>query len=301
MTDPTLKSTDGAMFRAFSYGVVLLIVLLGAFSASAGDGILRIEVQQLRPLGYPAEVATWLGLLDKFPKTPALRPILQRLFEIANYWLDDTRAEMGQNADERPGGTKIARRYFHWNKDKPCFDEEDLAVALMEKIATLDPEGPLADDSLFFSGAVHFYRKNYAKADRNFSQIIAQHPKSPRFRQAIEMAIAAKLLHADRPKQRRRTLLEARRLVDETFKDNPDLDAKSEQRLQRQLQIVRRELSEIDFTLAESFERKGQPLAAWLGYQYVRWSYAGTPICKKAGEHLANLNWTDGMPKLESN
>src|SRR5437773_149332 len=94
-------------------------------------------------------VQRWLSPLD--PATPAVR----RMFDIANYWLDDTRTEMAEFREKKEGQRSVVvPAVFHFEKKKPFVDEEGRALQALEHVQLNDVTGPMADKALFLAGGV---------------------------------------------------------------------------------------------------------------------------------------------------
>ena len=128
---------------------------------------------------YPRAADVYSGLLNKFPNSPYREQCVQHMFDIANFWLDDTRTEM--RAEKERGENKrwfVWPNIFHWEKTKPFLDREGRAIEKLEQVRLHDINGPLADQSLFLCGVVKMYNENYRDADYYFSQIPARHPKA---------------------------------------------------------------------------------------------------------------------------
>src|SRR5262249_8216890 len=160
-------------------------------------------------------------LID-FPSGAYREQAVNRMFYIANYWLDDTRQEMLQTREKREGKRWIIwPHYFNWTKSKPFLDEEGRAVEKLEQVRYNDMTGPLADKSLFLLGSVKFFDEDYKEADHYFSQIVEMHPNSEYAEQAVELAIISKHLSTGGSDYDGRKVAEARQLVDTALRNYP--------------------------------------------------------------------------------
>ena len=64
-------------------------------------------------------------MLNDFPSGAYREQAVQHMFEIANYWLDDTRKEMAEYKEEREGKRWIVwPEFVHFEATKPLLDEE---------------------------------------------------------------------------------------------------------------------------------------------------------------------------------
>jgi outer membrane protein assembly factor BamD (BamD/ComL family) len=239
---------------------------------------------------YPKAADTYSKLLKDFSTGQFRDQAEQRLFDIANYWLDDTRGEMDAYREKKEGKRWLVMpaSYFHWDKTKPLFDEEGWALQKLEEVQ-LDLHGPLADRALFYAGSIKFYRKDYREADQNFSQLTQMLPNSPLAPQALKMAILCKQLCTGGPDYDGRKTAEARQLVAQAFSAYPELKKKEEKFLIRQLDSINQQQAAKDFRTAEFYRRTGHPGSAYFYYEIVRRRYPGTPYFDQATERMHEL------------
>ncbi|MCS6852276.1 MAG: tetratricopeptide repeat protein [Gemmataceae bacterium] len=249
------------------------------------------EAECLRmQLKYPKACDTYAKLLNDFPAGAYREQALQRMFDIANYWLDDTRAQMEAYKEKREGKRFwVAPNLIHWDKTKPFFDEEGRALERLEQVSYTDVSGPLADKALFLAGSVKFYREDYKEADRFFSQLIERYPHSPLAPQALELAIIAKHLSTGGSDYDGRKVAEARRLVNTALISYPELAQQKRDFLERQLIGITLQQAEKEFNIAEFYRRTGHPGSAYFYYEIVRRSYPGTEFFDKATERMHEL------------
>jgi outer membrane protein assembly factor BamD (BamD/ComL family) len=249
------------------------------------------EAECLRLQGrYPKAADTYSKLLKDFSTGQFRDQANQRLFDIANYWLDDTRAEMAEYRELKDGKRWIVlpASYTHWDKTKPLFDEEGWALQKLEEIQ-LDLHGPLADKALFYAGSVKFFRKDYREADQNFSQLTQMLPNSPLAPQALKMAIICKQLSTGGPDYDGRKTAEARELIHTAARAYPELKNKEEKFLFRQLDSINQQQAAKDFRIAEFYKRTGHPGSAYFYYEIVRRRYPGTTYFDQATERMHEL------------
>ncbi len=249
------------------------------------------EAECLRLQGrYPKAADTYSKLLKDFSTGQFRDQAEQRLFDIVNYWLDDTRAEMDAYREKKEGKRWIVMpaSYFHWDKTKPLFDEEGWALQKLEEVQ-LDLHGPLADRALFYAGSIKFYRKDYREADQDFSQLTQMLPNSPLAPQALKMAILCKQLCTGGPDYDGRKTAEARQLVAQAFSAYPELKKKEEKFLYHQLDSINQQQAAKDFRIAEFYRRTGHPGSAYFYYEIVRRRYPGTEYYKQATERMREL------------
>ena len=126
---------------------------------------------------YPKAVDTYHRLLMDHQTGAYRRAACKEIFEIADYWLDDTRAEFESN--EKKSWIRLPKWSELTDGTKPRIDQEGEALNALEFVWTGDLFGPYADKALFWSGYVHFNRGNFEEADEVFSRLVEFHKESP--------------------------------------------------------------------------------------------------------------------------
>jgi outer membrane protein assembly factor BamD (BamD/ComL family) len=249
------------------------------------------EAECLRRQGcYPKSADTYAKMLQDFPSGQFREQAVQHMYEIANYWLDDTRGEMEEYKEKREGKRwMVWPTFFHWEKTKPLMDEEGRALEKLEQVRYNDMTGPLADKALFLAGSVRFFREDYREADHYFSQLVEMHPNSPFAAQAVELAIISKHMSTGGSDYDGRKVAEARQLVDVALRSYPELASQKEDFLKRQLVGITMQQAEKDYKVAEFYRRTGHPQSAYFYYEIVRRRYPGTKFFDLATERMHEL------------
>jgi tetratricopeptide (TPR) repeat protein len=170
---------------------------------------------------YPKAADTYNQLLNEFNMGTHREQAMERQFEIANYWLEDTRAEIRREKEKTAGQRWLVlpASFVHVEKTKPLFDEEGRALEKLEQVVINDLNGSRADEALFLMGSVKFYREDYKEADRYFSQLVDFHPRSKFAPQAMEYAIISKHLSTGGADYDARKVAEARKYVDAALRN----------------------------------------------------------------------------------
>jgi TolA-binding protein len=176
---------------------------------------------------YPGAADAYTRLLTEHPSTSYRAQAAQQMFDIANFWLDDTRAEMREDAERRGGKRWVVwPRWFHWDRARPVFEQEGRALRLLDQVFYSDAKGPLADQALFMAGTVKVYREDYGEADRYLSTLFNFYPHSPHAPQAILYTIYCRSQALDdSPAARPRSLAGLQELVQRALKTYPELAA----------------------------------------------------------------------------
>ena len=128
---------------------------------------------------YPEAVDTYHKLLMDFPTGAHRRESCARMFEIADFWLNDFRDELEKRKNENGvlGWRPAWKSPF--DKTRPLFGQEGRTLEALEHVWTHDMMGPLADKSLFWCGYVNYIRGNFQEADHFFSTLVEVHKESP--------------------------------------------------------------------------------------------------------------------------
>ncbi len=245
---------------------------------------------------YPKAAETYNKLLNDFATGAYREQSMQHLFDIANYWLDDTREEMRETREKNEGKRWVVWPHFvQMERSKPLLDEEGRALEALEQVRYNDMVGPLADKSLFLVGSVHFFNQNYKEADHYFTQLVEMHPNSPFASQAVELGIISKHLSTGGADYDGRKVAEARILVHKALNNYKDLAEKKNDFLTRQLVGITYQQADKDYRIAEFYRRTGHPGSAYFYYEIVRRRYPGTKFADLATDRMHELH--DKMEK----
>ena len=185
---------------------------------------------------YPHAADVYAELLKRFPETLYREQVLQRLYDIATYWLEDTRAEMKQ-AKEAGGHRPLALHLPQRDHSKPAAGQERRALAVLALVRAADVQGPLADRCLFTEGGVKFFRHEYGAAGHCFEDLVDYHPRSPLAYPALKYAVLSKA-------QARGALdrvADVRKLVERARRDYPAQAAADEEFFAQRLKQVEAE------------------------------------------------------------
>ena len=252
------------------------------------------ECSRLRG-SYPDAVATFNRLLIDFQYGVYRERAVARMFEIANYWLDDTRAQIDAEKEKSEGKrTFVPWNFVHFDKTKPLLDLEGHALKTLVNVYYNDPTGPFAEKALFLAGYVHFHRRNFREADQLLTQVVKNsdinNKKSEYRDRALELAILAKNNASGGADYDGRKAAESLKLVQEAKMTSPELVSQRSEFLDNQLKMVRYMQAEKDFNIAEFYRRTGHPASAWFYYELVRRRYNGTEFHDKAVARMGELH-----------
>jgi outer membrane protein assembly factor BamD (BamD/ComL family) len=236
---------------------------------------------------YPKAADLYVDLLNKFSHTPYREQAVQHMYDIADYWLNDTRQEMREDLEKREGKRWVVwPRFLSFEKSKPFLDREGRALEKLEQVRLHDAKGPLADHALFMCGTVKLYHENYRDADLYFTEVANKHKDSPLAAKAVELAIYCKHMSTGGSDYDGRKVAEARKLVQVAFDNYPTLAEEKRAFLLRQLDNINLQQAEKEFKMAEFWQRTGHPGSAYFYYEMVRRRYPGTKYANLSVERM---------------
>jgi TolA-binding protein len=240
---------------------------------------------------YPSAGDRYLQLLSDFPSAAHGDEARQRLFDIANYWLDETRDQMEKAKEVTEGKRSFTPPLtpVHFETSKPFLDIEGHACRMLEGIHMTDPRGPLGEKALFFLASVKFYRHSYSDADHYFFQLVTNYPNSPHAPSAIKLSIICKEIETHGADYDGRRLQEARDLIETARRTYPELARNDDKFLDRQAVEIHNREAERDYNIACYWERTGHPGSAHFYFEIVKKRYPGTPQAEKAAKKLVDL------------
>ncbi len=253
------------------------------------------EAESLRRRNdYPDACDTYNKLLTDFPSGAHRDEAVQRMFEIANYWLDDTRQAMREEKERGKGGFHMPDLTLcHFEKSKPFLDEEGRAVQALENVyvnsMNTTNAKAVGEQALFMLGTVKAFREEYVEADYYFTQYVEQFKDSKNAPKALEMAIFCKHMSTGGSSYDGRKVAEARELIHRARANYPELASRQNVFLDRQMVGINLQQAEKDYKTAEFYRRTGHPGAAYFYYGIVRRRYPNTPFFEKATERMHEL------------
>jgi TolA-binding protein len=240
---------------------------------------------------YPDAAPRYIQLLNNFPSGPHCESSRQRLFDIANFWLDETRDQMEQAREKSEGKRWIVMpiQPVHFEDSKPLFDIEGHAVRCLETVWMTDPRGPLGEKALFFLGSIRFYREDWKDADHYFYQLVQNYPNSARAPKALQLSILCKEIAQGGADYDGRRLQEARDLIRMAKTSYPELAKDNEKFLTNQLVQIHAVEAQKDYEVACYWDRTGHPGSAYFCYEIVRRRYPGSTYAELADKRMVVL------------
>lgn len=248
------------------------------------------ECQRLNK-DYRHAEPTYKKLLKDFPRGQYAERATVALFEIANFWLEDTRREMEAYEKNRDKSFVFPTIWpiMHFSKDRPFLDQEGHALQCLEEVYLNDLSGPLGEKALFYLATVRFFRHEYRDADEDYQKIVKDNPNGKLAEKAIKQSIICKEVVNGGSCYNAKIVEEARRLVDRASNQYPELREKESDWLNRQIVSINLQQADRDFNTAEFYKRTHHPGSAYFYYELVRRCYPNTVYADKAVQRMDEI------------
>jgi TolA-binding protein len=241
----TKNGRIGILFRLYAkeglfMGPILSPFFLVSFLALVEEARFMEAENSYSQGCYAQATDQYQRLINVFPNGTYRQKANQRLFEIANYWLEDTRQEMILTREQGELQGKVFRlcNLFPMDKSKPFFNPEGQALQTLQQVYHNDPDGPVAIKTLFYMGSVRFYRKDFQEAERHYGELFRKHPQSPYAPNAVKQVIICELLTIDEDNIDRKKLREVKNCIRLLKREYPDYAANEMEFLDRQIQTI---------------------------------------------------------------
>ena len=242
-------------------------------------------------------------LLVDFPSSRHLDQTTKRLFMIARYWLQEPSIVKGGDIQqvnlEDPGSetpeipTDGKDRKSRWalvpnlfDRSRPVFDTENRALEALKSIWLHDPTGPLADDALMLTASHYLKKGRYMDADRTFSLLREEYPKSPHLKDAFMLGTHVKLMSYQGPAYDATVLKDAGELKETTLRLFPEAQ---QARLKEELKKIEQAKAKREWETVQYWMRRGKPKSAAIYCNLLIEHYPTSPFANQARELLAEL------------
>ncbi|MGH7201152.1 MAG: outer membrane protein assembly factor BamD [Planctomycetaceae bacterium] len=244
-------------------------------------------------------------LMKEYPSSRHLEMVTRRQFLIAQHWLpelknvstseiqqvnyDDLRSTPGPKR-QGPSWTEPTRKIpllpNFTDRTRPVFDTQGRALQALRSIWLNDPTGPLADDALMLTASYHFRKGDYEEADRVYTILREEYPKSPHLQAAFVLGSHVKLMSYQGAQYDGTTLRESAELKESIIRLFPEADR------ERHLEEIRK-LEEAkaghEWQMVEFYRKKGDPQAMAVYCREVLRLYPRTTYADRARQTLNEL------------
>lgn len=251
-------------------------------------------------------------LLEEFPTTRYNRDASKHLFQIAKYWLQDPgyvsssdivpAQFVGDSGDsvsqpkliEKPKEKSLASKWDPsrnipifpnvWDRTRPVFDTQGRALQALKTIWLKDVTGPLADDALMLSGSYHLRNGNYEEADRFFSILREEFPKSEHLENAYVLGSYVKLASYPGADYDGRVLEDANKLERAMLQQFPDREDNN--RVRDDLRMIREAKAREIWSDMKLYRKKGNLKAVRVLAKELIRQYPETMLADRARQTL---------------
>ena len=234
----------------------------------------------------PKAQDTYHALLVKYPTTRYMPQAVQRSYDIAYYWLEDSRLR----AEGKPGKYSAFSRYVNFfDRTRPVFDTPGRALDTVEVIQQYDPFGPLTDDAVMMAGGESFLTNRYIQATTYYEQLVVDQPQSEHVGKAKILCEQA-YLRAYRGPQYDDTDLDGAYKMAKVALDARDSYGEDQvRRLEADVRAIHLERAKRDYSMGEDFRHRRLYTSAKYYYRLVVKDYSDTDWARKADERLREL------------
>ena len=239
-------------------------------------------------------------VVKDYPSTQYVDRSTKRLFDIARDWLGNqefaTSNDLQQvNLEESGAETPLPvsqspHRWYHVNptdKSRPVLDTNGFAIDALRTIWTYDSTGPLADDALMLAATHHLREGDNIEADRLFTLLREQFPKSQHLQAAFVLGSHVKLASYQGPSYEEEQLEDAAQLKESTLRLFPN--APEADRIRGELAAIYEARALRVWQEAQFWEKKNKPKAVAVYLRKVIEEFPDTKYAKMARARLTEL------------
>ncbi|WP_435007475.1 outer membrane protein assembly factor BamD [Tundrisphaera lichenicola] len=225
-------------------------------------------------------------LIKKYPGTDYVDELVQREFQIAQFWLSSE----DPKAKPLPWKARLDGRL-------PMVDVSSYAIKALDHVRLHDPTGPLADDAALRTADHYHTAGDFETASVYYDQLLTEHPKSPLRERAQLSSIDAKMKGYIGPEYDLSTLDSARETVQRSMAEFPERLASNGDGLYHTLDLINDAAAEHEFTTGMYYVRAMKPISAeyQFGLVMARW-----PKSKWAGQAKVEMAKIAKAPRKAS-
>ncbi|MFO0947133.1 MAG: outer membrane protein assembly factor BamD [Planctomycetota bacterium] len=242
---------------------------------------------------FPKAQDKYLELMTKYPTTRYLPQSIQRTYDIAYEWLEDSQLR----AQGKPGKYNSFTQYVNFfDRTRPMLDTNGRAIEAIESIQNHDPFGPLTDDAAMMAGAYKFTGGSYLQAAGYYEQLVNDQPKSEHAPRAYFLGSQAYLRAYRGPNYDGVDLESAARLTKAALSRSSELPEEQRSRLEQDMRIIHIERAKRDFRTGEHYLQLRKPAAARMYFQRVIENFSDTDWARRAEEEIAKIDQRAKQP-----
>ena len=265
------------------------------------EAIFYLAESQFQQNSLADATSNYQLLVKDYPSTRYMDESTHRLFEISKRWLgvdtfattDEIRQVNAEDgADNAPlSSQKVDSRFSalpnFTDRSRPVFDKGGHALKALKTIWLNDPSGPLADDSLMLAATYYLRSENYREADRLFTILREQFPKSPHLQNAFVLGSHVKLMSYQGAAYDEQLLVDSKQLKEQSLRLFPDLPEGD--RIRTELKMVYEAEAKREWDQAVFYEKKRKPKAVYIHCKEVVQKFPNSSYAPRARAKLAEL------------
>lgn len=265
------------------------------------EAIFYLAESQFQQNSLADATSNYQLLVKDYPSTRYMDESTHRLFEISKQWLgvdsfattDEIRQVNAEDgAADTPLSTQKADSRYNalpnfTDRSRPVFDKGGHALKALKTIWLNDPSGPLADDSLMLAATYHLRNENYREADRLFTILREQFPKSPHLQNAFVLGSHVKLMSYQGAAYDEQLLVDSKELKEQSLRLFPDLPEGD--RIRTELKMVYEAEAKREWEQAVFYEKKRKPKAVYISCKEILTKFPNSSYAPRARAKLAEL------------
>lgn len=265
------------------------------------EAIFYLAESQFQQNSLADATSNYQLLVKDYPSTRYMDESTRRLFEISKQWLgvdsfattDEIRQVNAEDgADNAPLSSQKTDSRFSalpnfTDRSRPVFDKGGHALKALKTIWLNDPSGPLADDSLMLAATYHLRNENYREADRLFTILREQFPKSPHLQNAFVLGSHVKLMSYQGAAYDEQLLVDSKQLKEQSLRLFPDLPEGD--RVRTELKMIHEAEAKREWDQAVFYEKKRKPKAVYIHCKEVVQKFPNSSYAPRARAKLAEL------------
>ena len=250
------------------------------------EEILYLKAESLYQENYlPAAQDEFAGLLVKYPTSRYLPQAVQRTYDIAYYWLEDSRRRSQGQESEIP----LHNRYVNLDdRTRPMLDAEGRALKAIETIQQYDPLGPLTDDAVMMAAAHRFVSGDFIQAAGHYERLSYDQPKSPHVDGALVLGSQAHLRSYDGPQYEGVALDDAERLI-RLAQQRETVDPARRAKLDQDMRTIRQERAKRLHATGREYVRMWNDKAARYYFERCIKEYNDTEWARRSEQEIAQI------------
>jgi len=226
------------------------------------------------------------ALADKYPSTRYLDRLVERQWDIAQYW--------EKYEGYRPDWTGTPNG---WDKTRPWFDTIGHAVKTYDNIRMNDPTGPRADDAIMATAGIYFRRGRYDDADYHYTLLRREYPRSEFQFEAHLLGLQSKMRKYQGADYDGTPLEEAEKLIVQLRRNFAgQLSAEERERLKTVSAQLNKEVAMRDMRMAQYYDGTKHFGAAKGYYADVIKKFPDSELAEQARERYAEIGGEPDEP-----